>query len=134
VYPDGQGAHCFACGYHVHGAEGAQERKVSAKLDRPVGGEYRPLLSRKIDEKTCRMYSYRLARFNSTSDKMRRWDKSTIHVADYWRDGELVAQLTGVRRFELGDQITLYLNPAQAYVFGADGALLVAPPRPKRGN
>ena len=92
VYPDGQGAHCFACGYHVHGAEGEQERKVSAKLDRPVGGEYRPLLSRKIDEKTCRMYSYRLARFNSTSDKMRRWDKSTIHVADYWRDGELVAQ------------------------------------------
>jgi glycerol transport system ATP-binding protein len=41
--------------------------------------------------------------------------------------GELVAQLTGVHVFGLGEAITLYLNPAQAYVFGADGTLLVAP-------
>jgi glycerol transport system ATP-binding protein len=41
--------------------------------------------------------------------------------------GELVAQLTGVHVFGLGEAITLYLNPAQAYVFGADGNLLVAP-------
>jgi len=41
--------------------------------------------------------------------------------------GELVAQLTGVHVFALGEAITLYLNPAQAYVFGADGKLLVAP-------
>ena len=41
--------------------------------------------------------------------------------------GELVAQLTGVHVFALGAAITLYLNPAQAYVFGADGRLLVAP-------
>ncbi len=41
--------------------------------------------------------------------------------------GELVAQLTGVHVFELGSSITLYLNPGQAYVFGADGNLLVAP-------
>jgi glycerol transport system ATP-binding protein len=46
--------------------------------------------------------------------------------------GELVAQLTGVHDFALGAPITLYLNPAQAYVFGADGALLVAPQRAKR--
>ena len=43
--------------------------------------------------------------------------------------GELVAQLTGVHEFELGAPVTLHLDPAQAYVFGADGALLVAPPR-----
>jgi glycerol transport system ATP-binding protein len=43
--------------------------------------------------------------------------------------GELVAQLTGVHVFSLGEAITLYLNPAQAYVFGADGDLLVAPAR-----
>ncbi len=43
--------------------------------------------------------------------------------------GELVAQLTGVHVFGLGEAITLYLNPAQAYVFGADGNLLVAPQR-----
>lgn len=41
--------------------------------------------------------------------------------------GELVAQLTGVHQFELGENVTLYLNPAQAYVFDANGDLLVAP-------
>jgi glycerol transport system ATP-binding protein len=41
--------------------------------------------------------------------------------------GELVAQLTGVHVFTLGEPITLYLDPAQAYVFDAPGNLLVAP-------
>jgi glycerol transport system ATP-binding protein len=43
--------------------------------------------------------------------------------------GDLVAQLTGVHVFSLGGVITLYLDPAQAYVFGAAGDLLVAPAR-----
>jgi glycerol transport system ATP-binding protein len=43
--------------------------------------------------------------------------------------GELVAQLTGVHFFDLGSNITLYLHPAQVYVFDATGALLVAPTR-----
>ena len=38
--------------------------------------------------------------------------------------GELVAQLTGVHHFDLGAAITLYLDPAQAYVFDAAGELL----------
>lgn len=41
--------------------------------------------------------------------------------------GEVVAQLTGVHQFELGSAVTLYLNPAQVYVFDAAGDLLVAP-------
>lgn len=41
--------------------------------------------------------------------------------------GEMVAQLTGVHVFHLGSSITLYLNPAQVYVFDAVGDLLVAP-------
>ncbi len=41
--------------------------------------------------------------------------------------GELVAQLTGVHVFSLGEAVTLYLNPAQAYVFDGAGNLLVAP-------
>ncbi len=41
--------------------------------------------------------------------------------------GELVAQLTGVHVFKLGSPITLYLDPAQVYVFDAPGKLLVAP-------
>ena len=43
--------------------------------------------------------------------------------------GELVAQLSGVHFFGLGAPITLHLAPTQAYVFDAQGALLVAPPR-----
>ncbi|MEO6407311.1 MAG: ABC transporter ATP-binding protein [Burkholderiaceae bacterium] len=40
--------------------------------------------------------------------------------------GELVAQLTGVHQFDLGAPLVLHLAPGQAYVFGADGELLVA--------
>lgn len=43
--------------------------------------------------------------------------------------GELIAQLTGVHVFALGAAVTLYLNPTQAYVFDAEGDLLVAPQR-----
>ena len=46
--------------------------------------------------------------------------------------GEVVAQLTGVHDFALGAPITLYLDPAQAYVFDAQGDLLVAPARTRR--
>ena len=41
--------------------------------------------------------------------------------------GDLVAQLTGVHAFTLGEAITLHLHPSQAYVFDAAGDLLVAP-------
>jgi glycerol transport system ATP-binding protein len=41
--------------------------------------------------------------------------------------GELVAQLTGVHRFELGTPITLHFNVTRAYVFDARDKLLVAP-------
>ena len=41
--------------------------------------------------------------------------------------GELVAQLTGVHVFALGEAMTLYLNADQVYVFDARGDLLVAP-------
>jgi glycerol transport system ATP-binding protein len=50
-----------------------------------------------------------------------------VHVAT--QVGELVAQLTGVHQFSLGARITLYLDPAQAYVFGANGDLIAAPTR-----
>nr|WP_315247256.1 ABC transporter ATP-binding protein [uncultured Albidiferax sp.] len=43
--------------------------------------------------------------------------------------GELVAQLTGVHYFELGTALNLYFHATQAYVFDAQGALLLAPAR-----
>jgi glycerol transport system ATP-binding protein len=50
-----------------------------------------------------------------------------VHVATIV--GELVAQLTGVHHFDLGAAITLHFNPAQLYVFDAEGMLLLAPVR-----
>jgi glycerol transport system ATP-binding protein len=47
--------------------------------------------------------------------------------------GELVAQLTGVHRFELGTSITLYFSASQAYVFDASEMLALAPAW-RRGN
>jgi glycerol transport system ATP-binding protein len=43
--------------------------------------------------------------------------------------GELVAQLTGVHHFSLGQPVTFYFHPAQVYVFDAQGMLLLAPVR-----
>ncbi len=43
--------------------------------------------------------------------------------------GEVIAQLTGVHHFELGAAVTLFFNPAQGYVFDANGLLVLAPTR-----
>ena len=48
-----------------------------------------------------------------------------LHVAT--AVGELVAQVTGVHHFDLGEQVTLYVHPTQVYVFDALGMLLIAP-------
>ncbi|HBD38840.1 MAG TPA: ABC transporter, partial [Cupriavidus sp.] len=44
--------------------------------------------------------------------------------------GNLVAQLTGVRDLELGAQLSLHIEPAQIYLFNADGDRIHAPRRP----
>ena len=44
----------------------------------------------------------------------------------------LVAQLTGVHRFELGTPVKLYLQPAHTYLFDARGELVLAPEHPGR--
>ncbi|MBC7648540.1 MAG: ABC transporter ATP-binding protein [Vitreoscilla sp.] len=43
--------------------------------------------------------------------------------------GEMVAQLTGVHRFDLGAPVKLYVDPAQVYLFNSDGRLEHAPSR-----
>ena len=45
--------------------------------------------------------------------------------------GIVVAQLPGVHLFGLGDAITLFVDPDQLYLFGADERLLHAPTRRK---
>jgi glycerol transport system ATP-binding protein len=43
--------------------------------------------------------------------------------------GDLVAQLTGVHRFNLGEAVTLHVNPEDMYVFDGGGMLTMAPSR-----
>ena len=50
-----------------------------------------------------------------------------VHVTT--QVGDMVAQLTGVHYFALGDALTLYLNPQHVYVFDSNGGLLIAPAR-----
>ena len=48
-----------------------------------------------------------------------------VHVDS--RIGPLVAQLTGVHTFSLGEPVTLHFDPQHTYVFDQTGALLLAP-------
>jgi glycerol transport system ATP-binding protein len=41
----------------------------------------------------------------------------------------LVAQLTGVHRFDLGARVNLHFQPTESYLFGSNGELLLAPDR-----
>ena len=43
--------------------------------------------------------------------------------------GGMVAQLTGVHEFALGEQVSLYIHPARVHVFEARGPLVMAPAR-----
>lgn len=94
VYPEGCGAHCFACGYHEHGKSGGgKATKTGAKLKNPVMGKVCPLKSRKIDERTCKLYGYRLAKFKTNPNgSLGKYNGTTVHVSDYWKDGVLTAQ------------------------------------------
>ncbi|MBS0507921.1 MAG: ABC transporter ATP-binding protein [Proteobacteria bacterium] len=55
-----------------------------------------------------------------------------VHADTPW--GGLVAQITGVNYLELGSAVTLHMQPAQAYVFDAAGALALAPARVAGGQ
>jgi glycerol transport system ATP-binding protein len=55
-----------------------------------------------------------------------------VHVAS--PVGDVVAQLSGVHQFTIGEPITLYLGAAQVYVFDAGGDLLVAPVEANRAE
>ena len=44
----------------------------------------------------------------------------------------LVAQLTGVHRFDLGARVSLHFQPTESYLFSSSGELLLAPDRAAR--
>jgi len=77
------GTHCFSCGT-THRGDGQTPTKKETKMTDKTffKGEYASLPSRKITEDTCRRYGYHLARDS----------KGPVQVANYRKDGELVAQ------------------------------------------
>lgn len=64
VYPDGRGAHCFACGAHLHGdGHGVETARPSKGFKSPpLRGQVRSLPHRRIDERTARLFDYRVAK------------------------------------------------------------------------
>ena len=85
VYPNDRGAHCFACGYHVHGSKAtAEDAPPSRGFDtkRPLRGSVEALPHRRISQRTCRLFDYRSLTIG---------DKS-VEVANYFNDEGLQAQ------------------------------------------
>lgn len=87
-YEDGHGF-CFACETWfppkdddgVTTVASGDRRKTVAKELIPVG-EYMPLPKRKLTEKTLSKFGYTVGKYNG----------KTVHIAPYYKDGELVAQ------------------------------------------
>jgi twinkle protein len=54
----------------------------SEKLTRPIQGQVRPLSHRQIDQRTTRLYDYRVAKVNG----------EVVEVSNYYKEGTIVAQ------------------------------------------
>lgn len=109
VYSDGH-KHCFTpgCDHHTPptgDCASGGERPTAPKEFDPIGGEYRSLTKRRISERTCRKFGYRIAK---------HFDGS-IQVADV-RDlnGQLVGQKCRTR-----DKDFFVVGKAAGYLIGA---------------
>lgn len=86
-YDDGS-AHCFGCKHNIPAGETETRETASprrrAKRQRPLltDARYRALPKRGITEETCKFMGYQVGEL----------DGETVHVANYWRDGKIVAQ------------------------------------------
>ncbi len=81
VYSD-EHKFCFACKYYVGGNKETMNTPPPVKEFTPINGNYEPIPSRGLDEKTCRKYGYTVA----------RKDGKVYHVASVYRNRELVGQ------------------------------------------
>ncbi|QSI31459.1 toprim domain-containing protein [Variovorax sp. RKNM96] len=82
-YSDGH-SFCFVCNHHTP-ADGATSTRKTAKVPKdfdPIHGEYRALGKRGLTEDTCKHFGYQVGE---------RYD-SPVQIANYYKDGELVAQ------------------------------------------
>jgi twinkle protein len=82
LYSDGH-THCFVCKTTVSAAGIAPKEEASEpKTFTPVEGVVQALPKRGLSEDVCRKYSYSIGKFY----------EDTCHIANYYRDGKLVAQ------------------------------------------
>ena len=86
VYDDGH-VHCFACGFHrlEEGQETINKTESEMKPINfiPLVGECMAIKSRRLTKETCQKYNYQIGRMA---------DGETCHIANYYRDGQLVGQ------------------------------------------
>ena len=87
-YADGS-AHCFACTDYNERGEGTVTKPdseaspfTSSPKDNFLDGEFKPLGKRNISEATCRKFGYKIGTHKG----------KTVQIAEYRRDGKLVAQ------------------------------------------
>lgn len=88
MYSDGH-EHCHICGYHTRANSGTGEVKGTALQQqhrrRPmdlIKGDFHPLATRRISLETVKKYGYTIGEYKG----------SGVHIAPYFKDGELVAQ------------------------------------------
>lgn len=83
IYDDGH-KYCFACEYYEHGNK-KEEPMIATKTGKNLeflSGTVQSITSRKINDKTARLYGY----LTHTKDGKR------VEVCNYYRDGKVVAQ------------------------------------------
>ena len=91
-YTDGHG-YCFGCKYYESPTKALDVSDLPRRTDLiPI--EYSALKKRGITEETCKFFKYGIGQFNN----------QTVQVAQYVRDGEVVAQKL---RFPSKDFISL---------------------------
>lgn len=90
---------------------------ANASRDFTVGVRANVLRTQKLDGDVAIAGKVELAEISGSD--------TYLHVATLV--GDLVAQLTGVHYFDLGCEVTLYLQPSQVYLFDARGLLVQAP-------
>lgn len=79
-YTDGHGF-CFSCKFYEHNDKlKEKEQQVKGNM---ISGDYSPLVKRKIDENTCKVFGYQVGEYN----------KQPVQIAPYYnKNYELVAQ------------------------------------------
>lgn len=84
-YTDGHGF-CFGCDHYepADGSVPTKRRPTVAQDFTPLTGEVEALRARGISEETCQHFGYRIGVRNGKK----------VHIAPYYKDGELVAQHT----------------------------------------